>query len=48
MKTFTGDPLALADYGPLHAGGFNNDLRPAKTVVIVRFKGINDRNQAEN
>ena len=51
VKTFTGDPLALADYGPLRAKdgrGFEIvDLRPAKTVVIVRFKGINDRNQAE-
>ncbi len=51
VKTFTGDPLALADYGPLRAKdgrGFEIvDLRPAKTVVVVRFKGINDRNQAE-
>jgi len=43
VKTFTGDPLALADYGPLHAKDGRAfeiaDIRPAGTVVIVRFKG---------
>ena len=51
VKTFTGDPLALADYGPLHARDARSfeivDIRPANTVVVVRFKGVNDRNQAE-
>ncbi|MGE0282605.1 MAG: ribosome maturation factor RimM [Rhizobiaceae bacterium] len=51
VKTFTGDPLALADYGPLHAKDGRSfeiiDIRPANTVVVVRVKGINDRNQAE-
>lgn len=51
VKTFTGDPLALADYGPLHAKDGRAfqilDIRPAGTVVVVRFKGINDRNAAE-
>ncbi|MDX8467868.1 ribosome maturation factor RimM [Mesorhizobium sp. VK23B] len=51
VKTFTGDPLALADYGPLYAKDGRAfqilDIRPAGTVVVVRFKGINDRNAAE-
>ncbi|CDX30487.1 16S rRNA processing protein [Mesorhizobium sp. SOD10] len=52
VKTFTGDPLALADYGPLHAKDGRTfqitDIRPAGTVVVVRFKGVNDRNAAED
>ncbi|UCI08333.1 ribosome maturation factor RimM [Mesorhizobium sp. B1-1-8] len=51
VKTFTGDPLALADYGPLYARDGRAfqiiDIRPAGTVVVVRFKGISDRNAAE-
>ncbi|HMM62939.1 MAG TPA: ribosome maturation factor RimM [Mesorhizobium sp.] len=51
VKTFTGDPLALADYGPLHAKDGRAfeiaDIRPAGTVVIVRFKGVDDRSAAE-
>lgn len=51
VKTFTGDPLALADYGPLYAKDGRAfeiaAIRPANEVVVVRFKGINDRNAAE-
>jgi 16S rRNA processing protein RimM len=51
VKTFTGDPLALGDYGPLHARDGRSfeimDIRPAGSVVVVRFKGVNDRNAAE-
>jgi len=51
VKTFTGEPLALADYGPLYARDGRAfqiiDIRPANTVVVVRFKGISDRNAAE-
>lgn len=51
VKTFTGDPLALADYGPLFAKDGRAfqilDIRPAGTVVVVRFKGIGDRTTAE-
>jgi 16S rRNA processing protein RimM len=51
VKTFTGDPMALGDYGPL----FDRNgrpfeiaaIRPANEVVVVRFKGVNDRNAAE-
>jgi 16S rRNA processing protein RimM len=51
VKTFTGDPQALADYGPLYAKDGRAfeiaAIRPAKEVVVVRFKGVNDRNAAE-
>jgi 16S rRNA processing protein RimM len=51
VKTFTGDPLALGDYGPLYARDGRAfeviDIRPANTVVVVRFKGVKDRNAAE-
>lgn len=51
VKTFTGDPLALADYGPLYARDGRafeiTDIRPANEVVVVRFKGVSDRNAAE-
>jgi 16S rRNA processing protein RimM len=51
VKTFTGDPLALADYGPLYSKDGRafeiNDIRPAGNVVVVRFKGVNDRSAAE-
>lgn len=51
VKTFTGDPLALGDYGPLHAGDGRAfevlDIRPADTVAVVRFKGVADRSAAE-
>lgn len=51
VKTFTADPLALGDYGPLFAEDGRAfdvvDIRPANTVVVVRFKQIRDRNAAE-
>jgi 16S rRNA processing protein RimM len=51
VKTFTADPLALADYGPLHTKdgrGFEiANIRPQGTVVVVRLKGVTDRNAAE-
>jgi 16S rRNA processing protein RimM len=51
VKTFTGDPLALGDYGPLYAKDGRAfevaDIRPAKDVVVVRFKAVSDRNAAE-
>lgn len=51
VKTFTGDPLALGDYGPLYAGDGRSfeieDIRPAGEVVVVRFKGVRDRTAAE-
>jgi 16S rRNA processing protein RimM len=51
VRSFTDDPLALGDYGNLYAQDGRVfeilELREAKTVVIVRFRGINDRNAAE-
>lgn len=51
VKTFTGDPLALGDYGPLRAADGRTftvaAIRPAKTVVVVRFKEIASREAAE-
>ncbi|MEP9387537.1 ribosome maturation factor RimM [Mesorhizobium sp. KR9-304] len=51
VKTFTGDPLALGDYGPLYAKDGRifeiEDIRPAGDVVVVRFKDIRDRTIAE-
>lgn len=51
VKAFTGDPLALGDYGPLHAKDGRvfeiEDIRPAGEVVVVRFKGLRDRSAAE-
>ncbi len=51
VKTFTDDPLAVADYGQLYdAQGKAYEVleaRSAKNVIVVRFKGINDRNAAE-
>jgi 16S rRNA processing protein RimM len=51
VKPFTGDPLALGDYGPLYAGDGRafeiEDIRPQGEVVVVRFKGLRDRTAAE-
>jgi 16S rRNA processing protein RimM len=51
VKTFTADPLSLGDYGPLFARDGRAfdvvDIRPANTVVVVRFKQVRDRNTAE-
>lgn len=50
LKTYTGDPEAIADYGPLYAkDGRRFDLtvlRAAKEVVIVRVAGVADRDAA--
>lgn len=51
VKTFTADPLAMGDYGLLYDSQGKSyevlEIRPSKTVVVVRFKGVNDRNAAE-
>jgi 16S rRNA processing protein RimM len=51
VKTFTGDPEALADYGPLFdekGRSFTIEtIRPAGNVVVVRFSEVRDRNAAE-
>jgi len=51
VKSFTADPEALGDYGPLHTRDGRIfevlGIRPAGTVVVVRFKGVSDRTGAE-
>ncbi|MBO6638560.1 MAG: ribosome maturation factor RimM [Roseitalea sp.] len=51
VKSHTGDPMALGDYGPLFDRDGNaleiTGIRPSKTVVVVRFKQVNGRQAAE-
>lgn len=51
VKTFTGDPMALGDYGPLQTADGRTftvaAIRPAKNVVVVRFREIGSREAAE-
>lgn len=50
-RAFTSDPTALGDYGNLHSLDGRTfevlEIREAKNVVVVRFRGINDRDAAE-
>lgn len=52
IKAFTGDPLAIAGYGPLtDAKGRRFEIaeaRTAKEVVIARLKGVTSREAAES
>lgn len=51
LKTFTGDPLAIADYGTLYARDGRTfeiaDIRLHKDMAVVRLEGVNDRSAAE-
>nr|WP_155851975.1 ribosome maturation factor RimM [Ahrensia sp. 13_GOM-1096m] len=51
VKSYTGDPEALGDYGTLYAEDGRAfdvaDIRSAKNVVVVTFKQVKDRNAAE-
>ncbi len=51
LKAFTADPLDVASYGPLETeDGRRIEIeaaRPAKEVLVVRLKGVADRNAAE-
>lgn len=52
VRTHTGDPAALGDYGPLSDVSGSRQfeitqLRVTAKGVVVRFKGIADRNAAE-
>ncbi|MBF0677395.1 MAG: ribosome maturation factor RimM [Devosia sp.] len=52
ITSFTGDPEALADYGPLETDRAGlvvtiEAARVSKTVLIARLKGIRDRDAAE-
>ncbi len=52
IKSFTAEPGAIADYGPLARSDGEDALtviraRPAKGVLIAKIAGIDDRNAAE-
>lgn len=51
VKTYTTEPMTFGDYGNLHSldGRVFEvlELREAKNVLVVRFRGVNDRNAAE-
>jgi 16S rRNA processing protein RimM len=52
LKSFTADPMAVRDYGPLTTedGSATFELeavRPAKGHLIARFRGVGDRSTAE-
>jgi 16S rRNA processing protein RimM len=52
LKTFTEDPLGVTRYGALEtedgARQFEIEaVRPAKDMLVVRLKGVTDRNAAE-
>lgn len=52
ITPFTGDPLALAGYGPLETDrpGLTVTLTAARVsgnVIVARIKGVDDRNAAE-
>jgi 16S rRNA processing protein RimM len=51
VKTYTGEPLALGDYGTLFARDGRafeiQALRPQGNTLVARLKGVDDRNAAE-
>lgn len=51
VKSFTGDPMAIGDYGALFASDGRRftvaAIRPQKDVVVVRFAEVADRTAAE-
>ncbi|MHA1190260.1 MAG: ribosome maturation factor RimM [Alphaproteobacteria bacterium] len=51
VKSFTDDPLALGAYGPLQSNDGRQftvkSARPAKTMLVVRFAEVADRDAAE-
>jgi len=51
LRSFTAEPAAIADYGPLETGDGHvleiKSLRPAKNHFVATFSGIADRNAAE-
>jgi 16S rRNA processing protein RimM len=52
LRSFTADPMAVKDYGPLEtedgAARFEIEaVRPAKGHLVARLRGVHDRNAAE-
>ena len=50
LRSFTSDPAAIADYGPLRnrrrAGVGDREAAPAKDHFVARLSGIRDRDAA--
>ena len=52
LKSFTADPMAVKDYGPLTSEDGRRSfeieaVRPAKGHLVARFRGVDDRDAAE-
>ncbi len=51
VRSFTDDPAAIGEYGHLYSSDGRVfevlEVREGKNVVIVRFRGVNDRTAAE-
>jgi 16S rRNA processing protein RimM len=51
LRSFTAEPAAIADYGPLEAEDGRifqiESMRPAKDHFVARFSGVADRDAAE-
>jgi 16S rRNA processing protein RimM len=52
LWTFTGDPMAVAQYGPLETEDGKRSfeigtVRPAKDHLVARLRGVDDRTAAE-
>jgi 16S rRNA processing protein RimM len=51
VKSFTEDPIAIEEYGTLYGADGRAfeilDARLQKETVILRFRGVNDRTEAE-
>lgn len=52
VKSFTGDPYAIGDYGPLILGDTGKRLeiahmQPHKDIFLMRFEGVDGRDAAE-
>jgi 16S rRNA processing protein RimM len=52
LRSFTGEPTAIASYGPLESEDGTRrftieTLRPAKDHFLARLEGVSDRNAAE-
>ncbi|TCT43116.1 ribosome maturation factor RimM [Martelella mediterranea] len=52
VRCFTANPLSVGDYGNLHAEDGTTfeilEVRPGKNnMIVIRFRGVNDRNAAE-
>lgn len=51
VKAFAAEPSSLSDYGPLNADDgrvFHIErLRPAKDMLVIKFRGVDDRSAAE-